>query len=362
MLFLGLLLAGWFLIRVVTWQDPWPALAPLPETLRFASSGVLAPESVRPLTEPAAGVSRHDRAARPKIGVFAPGDSPRTPGMPALTASRPDTTALFDSRRYALGHSLLFAAGMARLPLPMSVATLLDRENGAMRSMGSSDVPASPSPWRFDGWVALRQGGTGLSNGGQRPASYGASQMGAVLAYHLAPHSAHSPVAYGRASRALIDGGETEGALGLRVHPFPGVPVSLHGEARLFKRAGRAAEIRPAAFVAGGFDSLDLPAGVKARAYGQAGYVGGDFDTAFADGAIVAERRIARFDLGEISLGAGAWGGAQRGAARLDLGPRLAVRLDRGPVAARIEADYRWRVAGQAVPGSGGVLTLSTGF
>ncbi|MEH6682908.1 MAG: hypothetical protein V7664_00270 [Qipengyuania sp.] len=32
------------------------------------------------------------------------------------------------------------------------------------------------------------------------------------------------------------------------------------------------------------------------------------------------------------------------------------------PVRARIEADYRWRVAGNAEPGNGGVVTLSTGF
>ena len=38
----------------------------------------------------------------------------------------------------------------------------------------------------------------------------------------------------------------------------------------------------------------------------------------------------------------------------------LDLTLDNVP--ARIEADYRWRVAGDATPGHGGVLTLSTGF
>ena len=114
--------------------------------------------------------------------------------------------------------------------------------------------------------------------------------------------------------------------------------------------------------MAGGFDRIDLPAQVAARGYGQAGYVGGEFATAFADGAFVAEREVARFDLGRVSLGGGAWGGAQQGAARLDIGPSLTVDLRLGAAPARIEADYRWRVAGNAEPGNGGVVTLSTGF
>ncbi|MEC7624169.1 MAG: hypothetical protein VYA25_08290, partial [Pseudomonadota bacterium] len=84
----------------------------------------------------------------------------------------------------------------------------------------------------------------------------------------------------------------------------------------------------------------------------------GDFATPFADGALVVDREVARFDLGRVSLGGTARGGVQRGAARLDM--TLDLTLDNVP--ARIEADYRWRVAGDATPGHGGVLTLSTGF
>ncbi|MCH2487899.1 MAG: hypothetical protein MK010_09195, partial [Erythrobacter sp.] len=71
---------------------------------------------------------------------------------------------------------------------------------------------------------------------------------------------------------------------------------------------------------------------------------------------------LARFDLGEISIGAGAWGGVQRGAGRLDIGPSasVALRLGRSPV--WLSADYRFRIAGDAQPGSGAAVTLSTGF
>ena len=62
------------------------------------------------------------------------------------------------------------------------------------------------------------------------------------------------------------------------------------------------------------------------------------------------------------ALGATARGGAQKGAARLDVGPKVSFRLTVGHAPARIEADYLWRVAGNAAPGNGGLITLSTGF
>ena len=114
--------------------------------------------------------------------------------------------------------------------------------------------------------------------------------------------------------------------------------------------------------MAGGFEQVRLPMEVTARAYGQAGYVGGDFATPFADGALVAERRAVTFDSGGLSLGAGAWGGAQKGASRVDVGPAVTLNLSAGGAPVRLEADYRVRVAGNAAPGNGGVLTLSTGF
>ncbi len=43
---------------------------------------------------------------------------------------------------------------------------------------------------------------------------------------------------------------------------------------------------------------------------------------------------------------------------RLDVGPGLAAHS--GPFTAQV--DYRFRVAGNAAPGSGPVLTLSAGF
>ena len=63
-----------------------------------------------------------------------------------------------------------------------------------------------------------------------------------------------------------------------------------------------------------------------------------------------------------LSLGAGSWGGIQRDASRLDVGPTLRLDLTVGEVPARVSVDWRERVAGDAAPESGVAATLSTRF
>lgn len=120
--------------------------------------------------------------------------------------------------------------------------------------------------------------------------------------------------------------------------------------------------LRPAAFLSGGVEAAPLAAGITARGYAQAGYVGGRDATAFADGSLAAEKPVWRGPHALLTTGGGAWGGAQRGAARLDLGPTASLRFRLGDAIARLSADYRLRVAGNAEPASGAALTLSAGF
>jgi len=62
-------------------------------------------------------------------------------------------------------------------------------------------------------------------------------------------------------------------------------------------------------------------------------------------------------------VGGGVWGGAQKGAARLDIGPSATMTIGLGEsAAARLGLDWRFRVAGDAAPASGPALTLSAGF
>jgi hypothetical protein len=137
--------------------------------------------------------------------------------------------------------------------------------------------------------------------------------------------------------------------------------VVTAGELRL-TRAGGQTSARPAAYAVTELPRIDLPAGFKGEAYAQAGYVGGDFATAFVDGQLKLDRQLARLGNAELRAGGGAWGGAQKGAARLDIGPSATLAFKLGETNSRLSMDWRFRVAGDAAPKSGPALTISAGF
>ena len=216
------------------------------------------------------------------------------------------------------------------------------------------------SRWSGDGWLLLRTDGNGPLAPGVP--SYGRSQAGAVVRYQLAPSGGHRPLAYARVTRALTGPAESELAAGLAARPLARVPLSVAAEVRVFDGPfGR--EVRPAAFAVTELPAARLPLGLRAEAYAQAGYVGGRYATAFVDGQARIDRRVARLgQQAEVRAGAGVWGGAQKHAARLDIGPSATASFRLGPTRSRVAVDYRVRVAGEAEPKSGPALTISAGF
>ena len=127
-------------------------------------------------------------------------------------------------------------------------------------------------------------------------------------------------------------------------------------------RLGGREVLRPAAALVSEFPPLNLPLGTRAEIYAQGGYVGGKGATPFVDGQLRLDRTLARAGRFELRAGGGVWGGAQRGAARLDVGPSVTLGLPLGSGGARVAADWRFRVAGDAAPKSGPAITLSAGF
>ena len=226
---------------------------------------------------------------------------------------------------------------------------------------GSAGGQGQSGRWSFDGWSLWRAGSPGAVAGAGLQPSYGASQAGGVVRYRLSQTSLDSPQIYLRASQTLVSRGESEVAAGASARLIEKLPLRAHGELRATRRPANT-EIRPAAFVTTELPAEALPMGMRATFYAQAGYVGGEFSTPFADGQLGVDTSVARFDLGDLRIGGGAWGGAQKGAARLDIGPSASISLEKGPVPARLSVDYRVRVAGDAEPGSGVAVTLTTGF
>lgn len=359
--FFACLLLCWIALRVATFEAPWPRAASFAEIARAEQPAARAHADGSPdgPARPATGAAEAPIVAEPGFPLPASDRVLPAREMPVLL---PPANA-FSQELHASGHNLAWMAAMGALPVPASIAALLDVDRPASESVGEAQAKPSAAVrrWRVDGWLFLRPGGSRIAPGGARPASYGASQAGAVLAFRLAPHSARRPSAYARVSHALVAQGESEAALGLSLRPLPRFPVTAHAELRATRRQG-SVDLRPAAFLAGDFAHDDLPFGLAARGYAQAGYVAGDFATGFVDGQLALDREVRRFDIGKLRVGAGAWGGAQKDASRLDLGPAASFDFELADAPVRLSLDYRLRVAGDAEPDSGAALTLSTGF
>lgn len=202
---------------------------------------------------------------------------------------------------------------------------------------------ASPR-WRTSGWLTWRPGG-----GDPRLVPLlGGSQAGARVSYAFDPE--RRMAAYARASAPLGRGG---GELAAGVEWRAGeVPIAAYAEVRGREQGGAAA----AAGVYGG--ALRDIGGFRLDGYGQAGIVAGRASTGFAEAQVRATRRIGP----RLDAGAGIWGAAQQGAARLDIGPTLGLGLPVGRGGARLTLDWRQRVAGNARPDSGIALSLGTDF
>ncbi|MEE4451225.1 hypothetical protein [Novosphingobium resinovorum] len=224
-------------------------------------------------------------------------------------------------------------------------------------------APLRPRRWTMDAWALLRRdGATGSASAGVLPASYGASQAGAVLRYRLAMASRHRPMLYLRTTSTTGTIQESTAAAGLAARPFAAVPIVAALEGRLTDQSGQR-RVQGAAMAITELAPFALPAGFRGEAYAQAGYVASRFATPFADGQFRADRGLVRLGRVDARFGAGLWGGAQKGAARFDAGPTASIALPLGRgMNGRVAVDWRFRLAGDAVPGSGPALTLSAGF
>lgn len=232
----------------------------------------------------------------------------------------------------------------------------------------STGVPGAARParlrrWSMDAWALLRRDDAGAPNSaGVLPATYGASQTGAVLRYRLRPASRYRPSLYLRATSSQSYAAETALALGVSARPFPDVPVIAALEGRVTDQGGER-RYQPAAMAITELPPFALPAGLRGEFYGQAGYVGGRYATLFADGQLRVDRPLFRFGRFDARAGGGVWGGAQKGVMRIDAGPSASISMPLGRgLFGRAAVDWRFRMAGDAVPRSGPALTLSAGF
>ena len=256
---------------------------------------------------------------------------------------------------------LVVAPGAAVSPLMQlaagerTVAPLLQRSPQTIELIAP---PRQPSPAkskgsRFSGsaWLIARSGQTRSLLGGQ----LGASQAGLRVAYALG--EARRVAITARIATPLSGRGR-EAAIGLEWKPTK-APVRIFAEERLSLDGGRGG---PTAGAITGLDPTPVVAGFRLEAYGQAGVIARDGMIGFADGAARMTRPVGAVSGIGIDVGAGAWGGVQPGASRVDVGPTIGVAVPVAGKSVRLTLDYRARIAGSAKPGSGIALSIGTDF
>ncbi|HVF37204.1 MAG TPA: hypothetical protein VNA29_04615, partial [Sphingomicrobium sp.] len=211
-----------------------------------------------------------------------------------------------------------------------------------------SKAPAALDRLQLSTWAMLRDrpGQIALADGG----TLGGSQAGARLLWKFTPQLAASL----RTSTPINSQRGGEAALGVRYQPFARLPLAISAERRqsLGKYGGRNAF---ALFAEGGLYDWQMPWNSSLDAYLQAGVVGAKRRDWFVDGSAAVTRPVWR----NLSAGLGVWGGAQPGLTRIDAGPRASLKVGSRM---RVHLDYRQKVAGNALPGSGGVVTVAGDF
>lgn len=391
---LVLILGGWVALRVATWAPPawdmtvrdgWavpaPAMPALADKTADAADGRMVAEGfARGPISPPYGMGYPEGMAlsgypAPQPGWQMAGGMPqpvfqqvRIPVpvyyYPASPGAGPADAAAFAMA----GNGSGAVGGMTGSgALPAGAGAAVPSPPLAFADPGVPPPFLAPEPartrgnrWSSDAWVLARRESPVMPASG-RP-SYGGSQAGAILRYHIAPQNGHRPIAYLRAYSALGSIRENEIALGVGARPFRSVPLMLAVEGRAFRSAQGQTSVRPAVLAYTELPPFALPLGFTGEAYVQGGYVGGMYKTGFADGQLRVDRPLIDVATMQLRAGGGIWAGAQKGAARLDVGPSASTMIDMWGTRSRVSLDWRFRVKGDAEPKSGPAVTISAGF
>jgi hypothetical protein len=339
--FLGLVLGSWICGRLLIVAPGW-----LTETAEAGQSRARAPAQAvaKSVSAPVPARIGGFQAAKGTPALQLAWLEQRVPRLPrqqfARLAVTPPASSVAVSTAIPDASNLPFTGPPMGKPLPL-----------VEFSIARPALPVAPTfgRWTLSTWAFVRRGGpTQLATGG----TLGGSQVGARATYALNDGLSGSARLYA----PLNNPSAAEAALGLDVQPLRHVPVRVLAERR--QAIGSGGRSAFALIAHGGINEAKLIGGVRIDAYAQAGVVGLNSRDGFVDGAV----RLA-LPLGErFSLGMGAWGAAQPGVSRVDLGPHASYRLPLPGGNARLSAEWRMRVAGDARPGSGPALTLSTDF
>ena len=304
-------------------------------------------------------------------GQLAAGPAPDPAPAPAPAAAVPARpTAPAKAHATATAGYAAIRAGDLRQGVGLLKAASAMAPDTPEATQWQADVRQQTRRWSGGGYVLTREGAGGGDALAASPV-LGAGQAGVALGYRLNPLGKQRVSVIGRVSAAAapqggLDGETSEAAIGLRWEPSRKLPVALDVERRIalghYSRNAWAARLSGGAQAETGVRGARL----KLEAYGEGGVVEGftSLPDLYAGGQ--GRGAVPLLTLGQtrIDAGAGVWGGWQRNAgvvaSRLDIGPSGRVRVGPWPFYAQV--DWRGKLAGNAVPGSGPVLTVAGEF
>lgn len=336
--FLGVVLGGWVAVRVMLLSQPVPGV------------GVATKQTPKP---PIAHLPREAASFESAL-----------PTVPS-TASRPDLVTLARFRVPSIATPWQRHPGDPdRVALALLALTRLGPTEPDGKLVGAHEEPPTtpalafpprtPGASRLSGsaWLIARSG-SGL---GQSPlgGQLGGSQAGIRVAYAVDRQRRLALV--GRIATPLAGPGR-EAAVGVEWQPTR-APVRIVAEQRLAIDGGGGG---PAIGVVGGVGPVPI-GNFRLEAYGQAGVIGRGRGVGYADGAVRIDHPIAKRHGVTLAAGLGAWGAAQPGAERIDVGPVLAATVPIAERRVRVALEWRARVGGRAAPGSGLALSIGGDF
>lgn len=368
--FLSLALLGWAGLRAATLGIlPGAEVFRVDPSMAEPSPPPIVPTEFPPLDPPPLAAAESGWDVQPAAGSISPLGPPpaaravyyepaytrSVPAYPPLPARLPGQPARFGD--LPRDEQPQFYSPLPRLDswtlVPAAASTPVRRSSvlGSQRSLPTAVARPQIDRVQLTTWAMLRDrrsagGPSGIATGGM----LGASQAGARLTYNIDHRLAATLRSSSEVGRR---GGEI--AAGVRVQPLGNIPLWLNAERRMALGKLGGGRNAFAIFLEGGVYDRPLAWRFNLDAYLQAGVVGFHRRDKFVDGALTLTRPVYR----NLSAGLGLWGGAQPGVYRVDTGPRLTYRV-RGNIKAHL--DYRHKLSGNALPGSGPVLTLAADF
>ncbi len=328
--FLAAVVAGWIGLRILLlWPQAWVASGGDPR-------------------DRAGARCRRWRGCRPRWPAPRPHRAPAAPARRAAARARP----VADPARIEMALLSLLQFGRAEYADAPPSGWLAPRAAAPGRGAPASRLAPMDDRWSASAWLVARGGAARAAAPGE--SQLGGGQAGVRVSYVL--DRGRRIAVFGRVSAPLAGAGR-EAALGIEWQPAR-VPVRLvaRAAARARRERRRRDRARAGRRVRPPFGRL------PPRKLWPGGRGAARAARALCRRCGAATRTVAGLGGARLALGGGAWGAAQRDAARFDLGPSATLALPAGRHGIRFALDWRQRIAGEARPGSGLALTIGSDF